>query len=107
MQLGFEAAHFSLERAWIDLEQQVAFLDLGAFGEAHQVDLAGHARAHFDGFRGLEAASEFVPFVDRLLDHLGDGDLGRGGSLHGIWGAATSAEHHHCQGSEGEAQGFE
>lgn len=44
-QLRFEAAYFSLERARVDLEQQVAFLYLGAFGEGHQVDLAKRAGA--------------------------------------------------------------
>ncbi|MCY1440158.1 hypothetical protein D9M71_564200 [compost metagenome] len=107
LQLGFKAADFSLERARVDLEQQVAFLDLGAFGEGDLVDLAGDPRAHFDGFRGFEAAGELVPFGDRLFDHLGHTYLRRGGSLHGVGGSTASADHHHCQGSEGEAQGFE
>ena len=85
----------------------IAFFDLGAFSEGHPVDLAGDPRAHFDGFRGFEAAGELVPFGDRLLDHLGHAYLRRGGRLHGVGGSTASADHHHCQGSEGEAQGFE
>ncbi|MNV76189.1 hypothetical protein D3C71_1695250 [compost metagenome] len=105
--MGFEAADLCLERAWVDLEQQVAFLDLGAFGETDQIDLARHPWAHFDGFRCFEAAGELVPFIDRLFDHLGHGDLGCGGCLHGVRGSTAGAEHYDCQGSEWIAQGFE
>jgi hypothetical protein len=107
LQLGFKLAYLSLERARIDLEQQVAFLDLGTFGEGYLVDLAGHARAYFDGFGGFEAAGELVPFVDGLLQHLGHRDFRRTGRLRGLRGTTTGTHHHQCQGSKGIAQGFE
>jgi len=78
LQLGFEAAHLGLERAWVDLEQQVAFLHEGAFGEGHLIDLAGHPWTDLHGFRCFQASGEFVPLVDRLLKHLGHADFAGG-----------------------------
>ena len=39
-------------------------------------DRTGDARADFDGLRRFETPGELIPFVDRLLDHLGHADLG-------------------------------
>ncbi|MCY1183973.1 hypothetical protein D9M73_246300 [compost metagenome] len=97
MQLGFKAADFSLERARVDLEQQVAFLDLGAFGEGHLIDLAGNTRSDFYRLRRFEAAGELVPLIDRLLQYLGDADLGRCGGLYGLRGATAGTHHQYCQ----------
>ncbi|MNJ29002.1 hypothetical protein D3C77_235580 [compost metagenome] len=97
LQLGFEAADLSLERTWVDLEQQIAFFHLGAFGEGHLVDLPGDARAHLDGFRCLQAAGELVPFVDRLFQYLGHADLGRRRRLHGLRGATAGTHHQYSQ----------
>ena len=43
-QLGPQPIDLGLERTRVDLEQQVAAADHGAFGEAHRRDEAGHAR---------------------------------------------------------------
>ncbi|MNY14051.1 hypothetical protein D3C86_1472120 [compost metagenome] len=104
---GFEAADLSLERTRVDLEQQVAFLDQGAFSERHFIDLAGDPWTNLDGFRRFEAAGEFVPFVDRLFQHLGHADLGRWHAGGGFRGLAASADHHYGQQSQREAQMFE
>ncbi|MNJ56870.1 hypothetical protein D3C77_524340 [compost metagenome] len=97
LQLGFEAAHFGLERPRVDLEQQVALLDLSAFGEGHLIDLAGNTRSDFYRLGRFEAAGELVPFIDRLLQHLGDADLGRRGGLYGLRGATAGTHHQYCQ----------
>ncbi len=107
LQLGFEAAHLGLERAWVDLEQQVAFLHEGAFGEGHLIDLAGHPWTDLHGFRCFQAAGEFVPLVDRLLQHLGHADLCRGHGGRLFRGLAARAHHHHGQNRQGQAQVFE
>jgi len=104
---GFEAADLSLERTRVDLEQQVAFLDQGAFSECHFIDLAGDPWTNLDRFRCFQAPGEFVPLVDRLFQHLGHADLGcwhRGGGFRGL---AASADHHDGQQSQREAQMFE
>ncbi|MNE76902.1 hypothetical protein D3C80_1731670 [compost metagenome] len=97
LQLGFKAADLGLEWARVDLEQQIAFLDLGAFGKGDQVDLAGDAWPHFYRFGCLKATGELVPFVDRLLQHLGHADPGRRRGLNGLWGATTGTHHQYCQ----------
>ncbi|MNR37543.1 hypothetical protein D3C85_1555710 [compost metagenome] len=107
LQLGFEATHFSLERARVDLEQQVTFVYQRAFGEGHLVDLPGHPWANFYGFWRFQAPGEFVPFIDGLFQHLGHTDFGRGRRLGSFRGAATGAHHHQCQGGKGIAQVFE
>ncbi|MNN25451.1 hypothetical protein D3C81_1389240 [compost metagenome] len=103
----FEAADLSLERTRVDLEQQVAFLDQGAFSECHFIDLAGDPWTNLDRFRCFQAPGEFVPLVDRLFQHLGHADFGSGHGGGGFRGLAASAEHHYGQQSQREAQMFE
>ncbi len=107
LQLGLKAADLGLERPWVDLEQQVTFAHLGAFGERHLVDLTRDTGPHFDGFRRFQTPGELVPFVDRLLDHLGHGDLWSRRGLRGIGGFAASAERYHCKGCKWDAERFE
>ncbi|MNN09783.1 hypothetical protein D3C81_1226810 [compost metagenome] len=105
-ELRFQALDLGLERARVDLEQQVAFLHDGAFAEGHLVDVAGHARTQIDGFRRFQAAGELVPLIDRLLDDLGHADLRRRGRLRGILALAASAEHQRRGQGEGNTQDF-
>ena len=76
-ELGAQAIDFRLERARIDLEQQVASPNDGALFETYRRDETGHARPHFDGIDGLQTAGELVPLGHVALDDLGDGDLWR------------------------------
>ncbi|MNJ60294.1 hypothetical protein D3C77_560160 [compost metagenome] len=97
LQLGFKAADLGLERTRVDLEQQIAFLHLSAFGKGNQVDLAGDPWADLDRLGCLEATGELVPFIDRLFQHLGHADLGRRRGLDGLRGATTGTHHQYCQ----------
>ncbi|MNP47468.1 hypothetical protein D3C76_1415230 [compost metagenome] len=103
-QLGFETTYFSLEGAWVDLEQQVAFLDQRTFGEGHFVDLPGNPWADLDGFRRFKAPGELIPFVDRLLQYLGHTDFGRRHGRCRVGSLAASAHHQHRQQREGKTQ---
>ncbi len=76
-ELRTQSIDFSLERTWVDLEQQVAAADHGALGETNGGDEPGHSGADFDGVDGLKAAGEFVPLGHVALDDVGDGDLWR------------------------------
>lgn len=103
LQLGFEALDLGLERARVDLEQQVAFLHQGAFMEGHAVDVARYPRAQLHRFRGFQAAGEFVPLVQRLFDDFGDADLGRRHALGGFRGLAAGAQDQYGRECEGVA----
>ncbi len=105
LQLGFEALDLGLERARVDLEQQVAFLHQCAFMEGHAVDVARHPRAQLHRLRGLQAAGEFVPLVQRLFDDFGDADLGRRHALGGFRGLAAGAQDQYGRECEGVAPG--
>ena len=61
-----------LERPLVDREQQVALLDQLAVLEVHAVEIAGHARAHFDQADRGEAADIFVEIENGALGRLGD-----------------------------------
>ena len=76
-QVRAQPIHFGLERARIDLEQDVAALDDGPFGELHGRNQPGHARAHVDVVHGFEPAGELVPFGDVAGQGPGGGDRGR------------------------------
>src|SRR5690606_14621716 len=43
LQLRLKPTHFSLERARVDLEQQITFLHQTALGKADPIDVAGHS----------------------------------------------------------------
>ncbi len=107
LQLGFEAVDFSLVGPWVDLEQQVAFLDQCTFSEGYLIDLAGNARADLHGFRGFEPSGELVPLIDGLFEDLGHADLGRRHRTACRHRCLTAGAHHHDrQGREGKAQKF-
>ncbi|VVM76365.1 hypothetical protein PS681_02052 [Pseudomonas fluorescens] len=103
----FEAAHLSLERTRVDLEQQVAFLDQCALSESDVINLAGDSWTDFNGFRRFEAPGEFVPLVDRLFDHLGHADFCCGHSGGSLRSLAAGAHHQYGQHGQREAQMFE
>jgi hypothetical protein len=99
---------FSLVRAWVNLEQQVAFLDQRTFGKGYLVDLTRYAWADFNGFRCFEATGELVPFIDGLLKYLGYRDLSSGwrGCRCGS-ALAAGADYNQCQRRKGIAQMIE
>ena len=70
-----QAVDFRLKRPWVDLEQEVAFLDARAIHEGDAIDVAADARSDFDRIHGLKAPGEFLPFAQGLVNHLGDGHL--------------------------------
>ena len=76
-ELGAQAIDFGLERPRVDLEQQIAAADDGAFVEPHRGHETGDARPDFDGIDGLQPAGEFIPLGHVAFDDAGDGDLRR------------------------------
>ncbi len=92
LQLGFEALDLGLERSRIDLEQQITLFHQAAFIEGYAVDEAGHPWADIHRLRRLQAPGKFIPFIDRLFDHLGDADFRRGHRLFRIRSLAAGAE---------------
>ena len=60
-----------LERTRIDLEQEIAGLDLLAVGEVHLVEVAADAGPHLDRLDGIEAAGVLVPLDDLLRERAG------------------------------------
>lgn len=81
------------ERTLIDLEQDLALLDLGAGREQHFLEVTVDPRAHLDRLHRFDAAGEFVGVLDLLGQGGGDADrrcaarpgggLGRRGRLAG------------------------
>ena len=59
-QIGARLIERVLERPLVDGEQQVALLDHLPVLEMHAVEIAGHARAHFDRIHRDKAADIFV-----------------------------------------------
>jgi hypothetical protein len=59
----------------IDLEQEVATLDDGAFGESHGGHVTGDARPDGDRVDRLQAAGEFIPLGDLARDDVRDRHL--------------------------------
>ncbi|MNL28248.1 hypothetical protein D3C87_1498840 [compost metagenome] len=107
LQLRFEAVHFVLERTWIDLEQQIPFLDRLAIGEGDTIDLPRYPRTNHDGFRRFQTGGDFVPFGNGLLKHFGDGDRRRTRRLGGIGCVTAGRDGRQGQGSKGITQRFE
>ena len=66
-----------LIEAFLDREQQVAFLDVGAFGEQPLLEEAVDAGAQIDLVDRLDPAGEAILRADILLDGLDHGDGGR------------------------------
>ena len=64
LQFGAQAVDLGLKGARVDLEQQVALADQGAFAEPDVRDVAGDAGTDLDRVDGLEAAGELVPLGD-------------------------------------------
>ncbi|MNJ31384.1 hypothetical protein D3C77_260200 [compost metagenome] len=95
--MRFEATHLGLERARVDLEQQVTFVDLSAFGESDLINLPGDPWPHFYGLGGFQATGELIPFIDRLLQYLGHADLGRRLCLDGFRGTTAGTHHQYCK----------
>ena len=77
VELGARLLDRALEGARVDLEQQVAFLDLLAVLEPDLGQIAADARPHVDGLDRVEAARVLVPLDDAAGDRLGDRDLRR------------------------------
>ena len=73
--------------------------------EGHAVDVARYPRAQLHRLRGLQAAGEFVPLVQRLFDDFGDADLGRRHALGGFRGLAAGAQDQYGRECEGVAPG--
>ncbi len=108
LQLRLQALDLGLERARVDLEQEVAFLHQRAFLEGHLVDETGHARADLHRLRRFQAASEFIPLGHLLFDDFRDADGGRRHArLGGLRCLATSGGDQHRQGDKGKTQGVE
>ncbi len=86
-QIGARLLERGLERPLVDGEQQIALLHQLAVLEMDGLEIAGNARAHFDGIDRDEAADIFVLVGDRALHRLGHGDRRRGrrgGLLRGL-----------------------
>jgi hypothetical protein len=63
-ELGAQPVHLCLGRPGIDLEQQLAAADEGAFLEADGGNQPGDTRTNRDRVHGLQPAGELVPFGD-------------------------------------------
>ncbi len=79
LDVGGGAIVFRLVGPRIDDEQEVAALDLAAFGERQLVDVARNTRADFHRLHGLQPSGELIPILDALLENLGHADLRRRG----------------------------
>jgi hypothetical protein len=77
LDVGGCAIVFRLVGPRIDDEQEVAALDLAAFGECQLVDVARNPRADFHRLHGLQPSGELIPILDPLLQYLGHADLRR------------------------------
>ncbi len=77
-QVGLGAIEFGAVTTLVDHEQQVAFLDLLAFAISDAFDITADARTQLDRFHRADAAGEIVPLANRLGQHRGDADFGRG-----------------------------
>jgi len=106
LHLGFKLAHGGLERARVDLEQQVALFHQGALGKGDLINLARHAWTNFYGLWCFQAPGEFIPFIDRLFKHLGHADFCSWSRSSRLGSFAACAHHHDGQGREWEAQMF-
>ncbi len=73
--LGLGLIERCLERARVDLDQRIAFLDELAFPEVDLVDLAVDAGAHQHGIEALHGAEPGQ--IDRKIGLLDRGDLDR------------------------------
>ena len=76
-ELRAQTIALGLEGPGIDLEEQGASLDDGAFLEADRRDETRYARPDVNRIDGLQPAGELVPLGHLALDDLGDGDLWR------------------------------
>ena len=68
-EFALQTVHFRLEGPRIDLKQEVAFANDLALFEVHTLQVAGNARAHFDGMHGFKAARELVIVADLFADN--------------------------------------
>ncbi len=108
LQLRLQTLDLGLERARVDLEQEIAFLHQRTFLEGHLVDETGHAWANLHRLRSFQAAGELVPLGHRLFDDLGDADGGRcHARLGGLRYLAAGGGDQHRHGNEGKTQGVE
>ncbi|MNQ87346.1 hypothetical protein D3C85_1025650 [compost metagenome] len=107
LQLGLESFDFVLERPWIDLEQQIPFLHQCTVGEGDTFNLPRHTRTDLDRFRRFQTRGDFVPFGDRLFDHLGDGNVRRPRCFGDIGRTIASGEHREGQCGKGITKRFE
>ena len=77
------AIDLGLERARVDLEQELAFADVRPFRQGRRVDVAADPRPHLDRLDRLQPAGEIVPLAEGLEHHgrhfdPGDRRSGRG-----------------------------
>ncbi|MNG11952.1 hypothetical protein D3C84_955280 [compost metagenome] len=100
LELRLQAVDLRLEGPWIELKQQVPFLDERAVLKQDSVDMAGDSWAQLDRFGRFQSASELVPVIERLDDHLRDADcrgwMDCGGAFLGL-----AASDQHAGGHEG------
>ena len=76
--LSNQAVDLGLKRSRVDLEEELAFLDARAIFKGNAVDIAADARANLDRIHGLKASGEFLPFAQRLVNHLSNRNFGQG-----------------------------
>src|SRR6202051_1353446 len=102
-----QALDLSLKRAWIDLEEQLTLLYARAVLEGDPVYIAADPRADLHGIHSLQASSKLLPFAQRLVNHLGDHNLGAGciGSGERLTFAVSGGGKHHDCRERGEASG--
>jgi hypothetical protein len=87
LQLRFQAMHFGFEWPRVDLEQQIAFLHQLAVSKRHRSIWPETRGRTCYGFRCFQARGDFIPLVDRLLEHLGHADFAAAGALVAVSGA--------------------
>ena len=101
--LGLGQVQLGLERAGVDLEEEVALAHLRARGEGHLLEVAGDAGPDLDRIDRLEPPGEVVVRDDLAVERPGDRDQRRLG-LRRLGGPRTVAAPGPDQGAQGRAE---
>ena len=90
IELRAQTIDFSLERARVDLEEQIALLHQCSLVEADRGDIPRYPRPDGHRIHRLQPSGKLIPLRHVARDHLGDRDFGRGRGTGGLCGRAVA-----------------